>query len=59
MIDSNVNDRAAAKEIMIAFLAALGPAAEYLFRKNDKPAPMNKDFAETYETILKTLSDHN
>lgn len=59
MIDANPSDRQAAKEIMIAYLAALGSSAELLFRKEASQAPANKNFAETWEAILKTVSDHN
>jgi len=57
MIQSTPTDRIHAKEIMIAYISALGSHAEHLFRKEANPAPINKNFAETWETILKTLSD--
>ena len=43
---------------MTAYISALGPNAEHLFRKDTLPAPNNKNFTEAWETILKTVSDH-
>jgi hypothetical protein len=59
MIDSSPADRQNAKEIMIAYITALGISAELLFRKKDHPAVANKGFEDAWETILKTISDHN
>lgn len=56
MIDASPTDRLHAKEIMIAYISALGSGSEHLFRREANAAPMNKNFAETWETILKTLS---
>jgi hypothetical protein len=59
MIQSSAVDRSHAKEIMIAYISALGPGAEHLFRKENNSAPMNKNFTETWGTILKMLSDQH
>jgi hypothetical protein len=59
MIDSSPTDRQTAKEIMIAYITALGVSAEYLFRKKDHPSVSNKSFEDAWETILKTISDHS
>jgi hypothetical protein len=59
MVQGTPTDRSYAKEIMIAYISALGPASEHLFRKEDSRAPINKSFAEAWETILKTLSDQH
>jgi hypothetical protein len=59
MIDASPADRQRATEIMIAYIAALGSGAEHLFRKDANAAPINKNFAEAWETILKTVSDRN
>jgi len=59
MIDASPADRQSAKEIMIAYIAALGVVSEYLFRKDTHLDPKNQSFAETWETILKTVSDHD
>jgi hypothetical protein len=52
-------DENAAKEIMIAYISAMGSSAEVLFRKKDKETPHNQDFPEVWRTILKTLSAQN
>jgi hypothetical protein len=59
MVDSNVTDRQVAKEIMTAYISALGANATRLFRKEGHETPVEQGFAETWETILKTVSDHN
>jgi hypothetical protein len=59
MIQSTAVDRVHAKEIMIAYITALGHGAEHLFRKENAPSPNNKNFSEAWETILKTLSDQH
>jgi hypothetical protein len=58
MIDSNVTDRLAAKEIMIAYIAALGERATNLFPRKES-GTYEQGFPETWETILKTVSDHH
>jgi hypothetical protein len=52
-------DENAAKEIMIAYIAAMGQGAEIMFRKKGQEAAVSKDFAEVWQTILKTLSAPN
>lgn len=59
MIDASPTDRVNAKEIMIAYISALGGGAEHLFRKESHQLPIHKSFAEAWETILKTVSDHS
>jgi hypothetical protein len=59
MIDANSSDRSVAKEIMLAYVSALGTTAPRLFRKKGHETPNEQDFTETWETILKTVSDHN
>jgi hypothetical protein len=58
MVDANPTDRSHAKEIMIAYISALGPAATLLFRKAGREAAIEQNFTETWETILKTVADH-
>ncbi len=59
MVQGTPTERLFAKEIMIAYISALGAASEQLFRKEPNQAPINKNFAEAWETILKTLSDQD
>ncbi|HSY01390.1 MAG TPA: hypothetical protein VK819_04525 [Acidobacteriaceae bacterium] len=44
---------------MTAYISALGANATRLFRKEGHETPVEQGFAETWETILKTVSDHN
>jgi hypothetical protein len=58
MIDASSTDRQNAREIMVAYIAALGTTATLLFRESESKIT-TKNFSETWETILKTVSDHN
>lgn len=59
MIDASPADRQVAKEIMIAYIAAMGNTANVMFRKDATYANSHKNFSETWESILKTVSDRN
>ncbi len=59
MIDASPTERLFAKEILLAYIAALGSSAEHLFRKESHQAGMNKGFEDVWETILKTVSDRS